>query len=101
MESFEIQIGKDQKKLKIEKIGTGTNSYKILDTNTNTELTDKDPLEIEDVPVSSELGKITVRSEKDFDFEGAGPFSGDELLGIAAQITLHPSFNNQNSGSQA
>lgn len=97
MKSFEVQIGPEQRILTIEPVqnkdgqeGAGR-QFKIFG-DTNSQWLENE--QAEDVPAGNYLGTITVHSDKDFTFDGAGDFSGDELLGIAAQITRHPSFKN-------
>ncbi|WP_423146199.1 hypothetical protein [Rubrolithibacter danxiaensis] len=52
---------------------------------------DDDNLDIEEVPVDNFLGVITVKTFKDFTFEGNGAFSGNDLLLIAGEIMKHSS----------
>ncbi|WP_345955182.1 hypothetical protein [Mucilaginibacter sp. PAMB04168] len=94
METFEIPVGPSQRLLKIEPQGT-TNTYKIFAADRAQDWIDHEQARSVDIPDDGLLGTITVRSDRDFDFEGGGAFSGDEILGIAAQITLHPSFQQQ------
>ncbi|WP_207427931.1 hypothetical protein [Pedobacter sp. SYSU D00535] len=102
MENFEIQIGQERRRLVIEPVivqetSGYTNVFRITDPDINSSLAEKDPVDIDDIPTDSTLGQITIRTEKDFDFEGGGTLSGDELLGIAAQIVRHPTFNGADS----
>ena len=97
MESFEVQIGEQQRKLIIEPVRaqesetTPVNNYRIFAKDSNSEWLSKDSAQ--DVPTGNYLGSITVNSDKDFTFDGGGDFSGNDLLAIAAQITRHPSFS--------
>jgi hypothetical protein len=90
MDTFQITIGADQRRLNIvpqDKQG----AYKIYAADLNDELVNSDTPDPDSFPVDNLLGTIDVRSEKDFTFEGPGAFSGDELLGIAAQLIIHDS----------
>jgi hypothetical protein len=95
MESFEVIIGPEQRKLTIEPLSTdeggdSPRKFKIIDNQRNEEWL-KNQSE-EDVPTDNVLGVLSVESEKDFTFDGSGDLSGNDLLAIAAQITRHPSF---------
>jgi hypothetical protein len=91
MESFEIPIGPSQRRLKIEpQPQTGT--YKIYAADPIADWMEHEQTNMVDLPADGLLGSITIRAEHDFDFDGAGVFSGDEVLGIAAQLVRHPSF---------
>ena len=90
MDTFQITIGANQRRLNIvpqNKQG----SYKIYAADLNEELVSTGVPDPDSFPIDGLLGTIDVRSEKDFTFEGAGGFSGDELLGIAAQLIIHDS----------
>lgn len=94
METFEIPVGPSQRLLKIEPQAThGT--YKIYAADPYQDWVDREQQRSVDLPPDGLLGTITIRSERDFDFDGAGYFMGDELLGIAAQVVRHPSFGQQ------
>jgi hypothetical protein len=91
METFEIPVGPSQRLLKIEPQGAN-HTYKIFASDPALDWIDHELARSVDVPADGLLGTITVRSERDFDFDGVGAFSGDEILGIAAQIVRHPSY---------
>jgi hypothetical protein len=102
METFVIFIGANQRKLNIEPqlaasiVEEGrTNKFKIYSAD-NVELLERAIRNTGDVPVDDLLGTMTIKSEKDFTFEGDEPFSGEELMGIAAQIIRHPTFAKPN-----
>lgn len=91
MESFFVAIGQSQRQLTIEpQAQTGT--YKVYAADRAEEWIDHERARSVDIPADGLLGTITVRSGHDFDFDGVGAFSGQDLLGIAAQIVLHPSY---------
>jgi len=48
-----------------------------------------------DLPPDSLLGIIRVRDETDFDFEGSGAFTGQDLQNLAAQIVSLRRSNSQ------
>lgn len=89
MDTFQITIGADQRLLKIVPQKPGT--YKIYAADLNEELVNTGSIDPDSFPIDGLLGTIEVRAEKDFTFEGPGSFSGDELLGIAAQLVIHDS----------
>jgi hypothetical protein len=94
MESFEIPIGPNQRQLKIEQ-QPQAGTYKIFAVDAIEDWIEHGQSNMADIPADGLLGTITLRSEHDFDFEGAGVFSGDEVMGIAAQIVRHPSYQQQ------
>ena len=94
METFEVTIGQSQRKLRVEPQAE-TGNYKIFAVDPTQDWIDHEQARSVDIPLDGLLGTITVRSEHDFNFDGVGSFSGQDLLGIAAQIVLHPSFQNQ------
>lgn len=91
METFEVAVGQSQRQLRIEPQGTN-NVYKIFAVDPALDWIDHEQARSVDVPEDGLLGTITVRSERDFDFDGVAAFSGNEVLGIAAQIVRHPSY---------
>lgn len=94
METFVVTIGQSQRQLSIEpQDQTGT--YKIYAVDRSEDWIDHEQARSVDIPSDGLLGTITVRGEHDFNFDGVGSFSGQDLLGIAAQITLHPSYQKQ------
>jgi len=94
MESFVVTIGQSQRQLNIEPQAQ-TGVYKIYAVDRAEDWIDHESARSVDIPSDGLLGTITVKGEHDFDFDGVGAFSGQDLLGIAAQITLHPSFQKQ------
>jgi hypothetical protein len=94
METFEIAIGQSHRQLRIEP-QPATGAYNIYAVDRAEDWIDHEQARSVDVPADGLLGTITVKSERDFNFEGAGAFSGQDLLSIATQITLHPSYQQQ------
>ncbi|MCJ8208735.1 hypothetical protein MUY27_03385 [Mucilaginibacter sp. RS28] len=97
MESFEVQIGAEQRKLRIEPVadhqpsGEGK-AFKVFATDINADwLSNPENETATDVPTSDYLGLMTIQGEKKFTFDGEGRLTGNDLLGIAAQIVRHPS----------
>lgn len=100
MEKFEVQVGAKQRKLTVEQVSEdceqSSKCYKLFDNDPNGDWLDGQDTENEtDVPVSSYLGTMVVKADKNFTFDGPGHLSGNDLLAIAAQITRHPSFEAQ------
>lgn len=100
MEKFEVQVGAKQRKLTVEQVFDdcehSSKCYKLYDNDVNDDWLDGQDTENEtDVPVDSYLGTMVVKADKNFTFDGPGHLSGNDLLVIAAQITRHPSFEEQ------
>ncbi|MBS7564658.1 hypothetical protein KHS38_09605 [Mucilaginibacter sp. Bleaf8] len=91
MEPFEIPVGPSQRQLRIEP-QSDSNTFKIFAVDTYQDWIDHEQARSVDIPADGLLGTIKIKSERDFTFDGVGAFSGDELLGIAAQIVRHPSY---------
>jgi hypothetical protein len=91
METFEVAVGQSQRQLRVEP-QAANNVYKIYAVDPALDWIDHEQARSVDVPENGLLGTITVRSERDFDFDGVAAFSGNEVLGIAAQIVRHPSY---------
>jgi hypothetical protein len=91
METFEVAVGQSQRQLRVEP-QAANNVYKIFAVDPALDWIDHEQARSVDVPENGLLGTITVRSEHDFDFDGVAAFSGNEVLGIAAQIVRHPSY---------
>jgi hypothetical protein len=91
MESFEIQVGQGQRRLRIEP-AQDTNTFKIYAADPAEDWLDYEQSRSIDVPDDGVLGTLTVKSEKDFEFNGIGAFTGQDLQSMAAQIVLHPDF---------
>lgn len=94
MNPFQIQVGQHRRSLRIEPIRVGEGEpmkFRILD-NHRDENWLQHPSD-GDVPSGNLLGEMVVHSQKTFSFTGEGDFSGEDLLSIATQISLHPSFH--------
>jgi len=91
METFEVAVGQSQRQLRVEPQAEH-NVYKIYAADPALDWIDHAQARSVDVPEDGLLGTITVRNERDFDFDGVAAFSGNEVLGIAAQIVRHPSY---------
>jgi hypothetical protein len=91
METFEVAVGQSQRQLRVEP-QAANNVYKIFAVDPALDWIDHEQARSVDVPENGLLGTIIVRSERDFDFDGVAAFSGNEVLGIAAQIVRHPSY---------
>jgi hypothetical protein len=90
MKTLEIMVGQSQRGLRLEpQQCPGT--FKIFALDPIQDWFDHERPRQVDVPEDGCLGQITVRSETDFDFEGAGAFTGQELQSVAAQISLYVS----------
>ncbi len=93
METFEIPVGQSQRLLRIEP--QAGNAFRIYAVDKAEDWLDEEMARSVDVPEDGLLGTITVKGEKDFNFDGTGAFTGQDLQSIAAQIVRHPDFNNQ------
>ncbi|HEY9002772.1 MAG TPA: hypothetical protein VIM89_15560 [Mucilaginibacter sp.] len=91
METLEITIGQSKRGLCLEP-QEQPNTFKIYALDPVQDWFEHERPRNVDLPVDSCLGTITVRDETDFDFEGAGAFTGQEMQSIAAQVSLHPLF---------
>jgi hypothetical protein len=94
MEKFEITIGQSRRGLRLEQ-QQNANTFKLFAADPVDDWFGYERPRSVDIPADGCLGTITVRGENDFDFEGAGAFTGQELQSIAAQVTRHPLINIQ------
>jgi hypothetical protein len=94
METFEIAIGQSHRQLRLQPQGAN-GAYHIYAVDRAEDWINHEQARSVDVPADGLLGTITVRSDKDFDFDGVGAFTGQDLLSIAAQVVLHPSYQQQ------
>lgn len=85
MNTFEIQVGQSHRSLRIEP-QDAKGAYKIFAADKYQDWVDHERPRMIDMPEDGFLGTITVRSAKDFDFDGTGAFTGNEMLSIAGQI---------------
>ncbi|GAB2703764.1 hypothetical protein GCM10027037_32060 [Mucilaginibacter koreensis] len=91
MEDFEIAVGETQRRLKVQ--AQGGNTYQIYAVDPAEDWLNYQQARSVDTPADGVLGTITVKGEKDFEFNGIGAFTGQDLQSMAAQIVRHPSFN--------
>ncbi len=94
MEDFEITAGETRRRLKLQP-QEQANTYKIYAADPAEDWLNYQQARSADTPADGVLGTITVKGEKDFDFNGIGAFTGQDLQSIAAQVVLHPSFTVQ------
>ena len=93
---IKIDLGEGSRTLRIEKDTSGigiSNRYRIYTEKEDDTWRQKENIDMEEIPVDDLLGVMTIRSAKDFTFDGKGALSGDDLLFIASHITRHPAFN--------
>jgi hypothetical protein len=91
MKAFELPIGQSRRRLRLEpREQTGT--FKIYAADPAEDWIDHEQFRSVDIPPDGLLGIISVRDETDFDFEGPGAFTGQDLQSLAAQIVRHPAF---------
>jgi hypothetical protein len=91
MKSFEIPVGQSRRLLKFEP-QEKANTFKIYAADRAEDWIDREQARSVDIPVDGLLGIITIRNTHQFDFEGVGAFTGQDLSNIAAQIVQHPQF---------
>jgi hypothetical protein len=94
MKPFEIAVGQSQRLLKFEP-QQKANTFKIYAVDKAEDWIDYEQSRSVDLPPDGLLGTITVHSERRFDFDGPGAFTGQDLESIAAQIAKHPQFNEE------
>ena len=90
METLELTIGQSRRQLRL--IPRTEQTFDIYAVDKAEDWLDHERARQVDLPEDGRLGTITVRTERDFDFDGVGAFTGQELQSIAAQLTRHPSF---------
>ena len=88
METLEIKVGQSQRGLRLEPLQR-PDTFKIFALDPTEDWFDHERPRQVDLPEDGSLGQITVRGETDFDFEGAGAFTGQELQSIAAEVKLY------------
>ena len=92
MEVFEIAIGQSRRRLTIEP-GAQENSFRIYAADKAEDWLNDEQARSVDIPAGGLLGTITLKGEKNFEFDGTGAFTGEDLQSIAAQIIRHPSYH--------
>jgi hypothetical protein len=88
METLEITVGQNQRGLRLEP-QPQADTFKIFASDPTQDWLDYERPEQVDLPEDGCQGQITVRGETDFDFEGAGAFTGPELQNIAGQVSWY------------
>ena len=88
METLEITVGQSQRGLRLER-QQRPDAFKIFASDPAQDWVDYERPNQVDLPEDGCLGQITVRGETDFDFEGAGAFTGPELQNIAGQVSWY------------
>jgi hypothetical protein len=91
MEDIEIAVGQSQRRLRLKP--QQNNLYQIFAVDPAEDWLSYQQARSVDTPADGVLGTLTIKSEKDFEFDGIGAFTGQDLQSMAAQIVRHPSFN--------
>jgi D-alanyl-D-alanine carboxypeptidase len=91
MKSFELPVGQSQRWLKFEP-QKKANTFKIYAVDKAKDWLDYEQSRSVDLPDDGSLGTITVHNANQFEFDGAGALTGQDLQAIAAQIVNHPQF---------
>jgi hypothetical protein len=91
MKTFEIRVGQSQRLLKFEPEGKA-NTFKIYPVDKAEDWLDYEQSRSVDLPADGLLGTITVHNAHQFEFDGVGALTGQDLQAIAAQIVKHPQF---------
>jgi hypothetical protein len=94
VKSFKLTVGLKHRQLRIEP-GEEKGTFKLYAAGQTANCIDKVQSPSVDLPPESLVGIIRVRDETDFDFEGSGDFTGQDLLSLAAQIVSLRSSNSQ------
>ena len=94
MKTFEITVGQSQRLLKFEP-QQKANTFKIYAVDKAEDWIDHEQSRSVDLPADGLLGTITIHGEHQFEFDGPGTFTGQDLESIAAQIIRHPQFNKE------
>jgi|GEM_PF-2843389 len=94
MKTFEIPVGQSRRLLKFEP-QEAVNTFKIYAADKAEDWLDHEQARSVDLPPDGLLGTITVHGEHNFEFDGVGAFTGQELSSIAAQIVKHPQFKEE------
>jgi hypothetical protein len=94
MKTFEIRVGQGQRLLKFEP-QQEVNTFKIYAADKAEDWIEYEQSRSVDIPEDGLLGTISVHSEHNFNFEGAGALTGQDLMSIAAQIVKHPQFKSE------
>ena len=88
METLEITVGQSQRGLRLER-QQRPGTFKIFASDPAQDWFDYERPGQVDLPEDGCLGQIVVRGKTDFDFEGAGAFTGPELQNIAGQVSWY------------